>query len=194
MWAANLLSKKTPFYVVTLRIWFVQGVLNLKRTTLVLSSQKHVLCFQEICVLYGGTGTIFYTENTVLASKKVSIEQADGPVVEVLLEDSSWDHFWEKQPLWKSSSASHCFQFFTPPEAPVCSATQGLLVKKVFVQMFHVHTHPPMGMHAYTRTWPCMHTTVKEERKSAILRAEKMMDTVRTQPIRSENYSLAYED
>lgn len=38
-----------------------------------------------------------------------------------------------------------------------------------------------------------MHTTVKEENKSAIVGVEKMLDTTRTQPIQSENYSLTYE-
>lgn len=71
------------------------------------------------------------------------------------------------------------------------STTQGLLVKKIFVEVFHVHTHSLICM--YTRTCPCMHTTVKEENKSAIVGVEKMLDTTRTQPIQSENYSLTYE-
>lgn len=68
------------------------------------------------------------------------------------------------------------------------SATQGLLVKKIFVQMFYVHTH------AYVRTCPCTHTTVvREEKESAILRAEKVLATMRTEPMQLEKYSLVYE-
>lgn len=63
-----------------------------------------------------------------------------------------------------------------PPEAPMHSATQGLLVKKIFVQMFHMRAHPPICMHdahAHVCTWQ----QLKQEEKSAILGVGKMMDT-----------------
>lgn len=68
------------------------------------------------------------------------------------------------------------------PEAPLHSATQGLFVKEICIQMFHMH----MCTHAAVFTY--MHTTtVKEENKSAFLGLDKMLDSVRKQPIQSEN-------
>lgn len=50
--------------------------------------------------------------------------------------------------------------------------------------MFHMHmcTHAPVFTYMHT-------TTVKEENKSAFLGLDKMLDSVRTQPIQSENQS-----
>lgn len=70
------------------------------------------------------------------------------------------------------------------------STTQGLLVKKIFVEVFHVHTHSYACIHAHAHV--CTQQ-LKEEKRSAIVGVEKMLDTTRTQPIQSENYSLTYE-
>lgn len=95
------------------------------------------------------------------------MEQANAPVAEVLPEDCSGDHFWEKKQLWKPGFSSHWFEFSMLPEVHVHSAIQGLLVKKIFIQMFHMYTHPPICMH--TCMCPCMHTTtIKGEKKKVL--------------------------
>lgn len=135
------------------------------------------------CVLFGDPGTLFYTEGAVLPPKK-----------------SPWGNwcFCHRGPTWRlflrplvtkallgSSFNFPCLQ------RPCAFCYPGLLVKKIFVQTFHVHTPTPVC--TCVCACLCVHSATGKERKTGLSWLQRRCWTVRTQPIQPENYRLTYE-
>lgn len=112
----------------------------------------------KMCILFGDPGTLFYIGGAVLPLKKspwsklmlLSLRSC----LKIVLETTS-----------DKSSSSPWFQFSMPSEA-YTFCYSGLLVKKIFVQTFRMHTPTPVFTHACA--CPSVHTAMGKEQEKGL--------------------------
>lgn len=142
----------------------------------------------KIYVLFGDPGTLFYTEGTALPLKKSPWSKL------MLLSQMSYLKIAPLETTSHKSSSSHWLQFFHASRGPCAFCYSGLLVKKIFVQTFHMHTPTPVCTRACAHARVCAQLRAKSGKKGCPGSREDAgyckNTTVRTQPIQPENYHL----
>lgn len=90
------------------------------------------------------------------------------------------------------SSSRYQFQFSVPPEA-LCILLPRPACQEDFCSNISC-AHPHFCMHVRVRMRVCALSYRQRAENRALLAAEKMLGTVRAQPMQSENYRLTYEN